>query len=159
MNTRRWFSLALGAFLPLVAACSARHTDIAHANPNHLNPAQAQQIVQEPKTGHTVDTTGTIPQDQTGKKFTAGEPVYVAFKVGNAPLGSKVRIDWYDPNNVKIGTQAKQVTQPQTTMNFAAINTAQWNPGTYHLEIWIADQRADTEEFSVSKPDTSTDNG
>jgi len=146
------------ALLPLVTACSGQHVNAAKGDPQHVNPTLAKEMVQAPATGHSVAADNSIPGDQQGKKFTAGQAVFVAFKVEHAPVGSQVRVDWYGPHDEKIASEAKTVSGPDVAMSFAEKETQGWNEGTYRAEIWIADQRADAEQFSIVQPD-STGNG
>jgi hypothetical protein len=165
MTKCKWLPAVLVAVLPLAAGCSARQQANAGARASdqvsatHLNSAQAKTMVQDAQTGHQLAPNGIIPSDQQGKTFVAGQPVYVAFKVADAPVGSVVRVDWYSPADVKIGTEEKKLPAPTTTVSFAAPNTQGWNAGTYRAEIWIADQKADTEQFSITGSDSSTSNG
>jgi hypothetical protein len=162
MNGLRRSAWLLTLVLPLAVACSApQPADLETKNPNHVNPTQAKMMVQEPATGHLVGPDGTIPGDQQGKKFSAGEKVIVAFKLADAPVGSEVRVDWYGPNDVKLASEAKKVAAPQTAMAFTELQTSGWNQGTYRAEIWIADQKVDTEQFSIVPADqgSATGNG
>jgi hypothetical protein len=158
MMRSRFAALTI-ALLPIAAACSGQHASSTTGNAQRVTAASAKDMVAAPATGHAIDAENSIPGDQQGKKFTAGQAVFVAFKVERAPVGSQVRVDWYDPHDVKIGSEAKTVSGPDVAMSFAERQTNAWTEGTYRAEIWIADQRADAEQFSIVPPDNAAGNG
>jgi hypothetical protein len=117
--------------------------------PGDLNPVEAQTMVDDVTLGHAVATDGTIPADQQGDDFAPGDPVYVAMEVGDTPAGSAVKVDWYGPNETKVGEETKNVNAGEKYLNFKAGDTANWPKGDYRAEVWIGDEKVNTQQFQI----------
>lgn len=117
--------------------------------PGDLNPVEAQTMIDDVTIGHSVAADGTIPADQQGDDFAPGDPIFVAMKVGDTPANSAVKIDWYGPNETKVGEETKQVTAGETYMSFKAADTANWPKGDYRAEVWIGDEKVNTQQFQI----------
>jgi ribosomal protein L27 len=112
-----------------------------------------KSTVKEVAVGHQVAADGTIAADQKGKKFTPGQPVIVAFKVGQAPPGTAVNADWFGPHDNKVNSDTKQVDPGQTSMHFSSGDTSTWVKGDYRVELWVDGQKVATESFSIVNPE------
>jgi hypothetical protein len=160
MSRSRWLACLVAAALPLAAGCNssgqaASGSDDAAANPNHVNPLRAKTMVVNIATGHQLGPDGTIPPDQQGKNFPAGKTIYVAFRLNHAPAGANVRADWYDAQGRKLASTEKKVLPGEPAMSFTSPDTSSWPKGTYRVEIWLGDQKVDTESFSITEPEKS----
>ena len=99
--------------------------------------------------GHQLGADGGIAADQQGKNFAPGQPVFVAFRSGSAPAGTVVEIDWFGPDNQKLGSDQKQIDPGQSAMHFTTTGTGNWGLGDYHADLLVNGQKADTEHFSI----------
>jgi|HubBroStandDraft_3_1064219.scaffolds.fasta_scaffold16945_1 hypothetical protein len=160
MSRSRWLAGLMAAALPLAAGCNssgqaASGAGDGAANPNHVNPLRAKTMVVNVATGHQLGPDGTIPPDQQGKNFPAGKPLFVAFRLHDAPAGANVRADWYDAQGRKLASTEKKVLPGEPAMSFTSPDTSSWPKGTYRVEIWLGDQKVDTESFSIAEPEKS----
>jgi hypothetical protein len=99
--------------------------------------------------GHQLGADGSIAADQQGKNFVPGQPVFVALRSGSAPAGTVIEIDWFGPDNQKLGSDQKQVDPGQGVTHFATTSTGSWGLGDYHADLLVNGQKADTEHFSI----------
>jgi len=147
---------------PLVALCGCRSQDQAAAdnggNPAAMTASQAKAAVAEVVIGHQLAADGTIAADQKGNNFQAGQPVIVALKIGQAPVGTPVTIDWYGPNNQELANDQLTVPSGAQALHFTAKDTSSWGPGDYHADLSLGGQKVDTERFSIAAPDKAADN-
>lgn len=163
--TTHWMAALLLA-LPLAIGCAHKEgaemddkddtatqvseTEKAGVNqPGDLNPVEAQTMIDDVTIGHAVGADGTIAADQQGDDFAPGETVYVAMEVGDTPAGSAVRVDWYGPGEQKVSQETKTVTAGEHNMSFAAKDTASWKKGDYRAEVWVGDEKVNTQQFQI----------
>jgi hypothetical protein len=118
-------------------------------SPSDLSPATAQARVDDVKVGHALDADGKIADDKKGDKFAPGKTVYVSMSVGDTPASSAIKVVWYGPNDTRISDETKTVETGQHNLNFSSGDTAKWAKGDYHVEVWIADEKVNTENFSI----------
>jgi hypothetical protein len=147
----------------VVALCGCRSQDQAAAdndgNPAAMTASQAKDAVAEVVIGHQLAADGTIAADQKGNNFQAGQPVIVALRIGKAPVGTPVTIDWFGPNNQALANDQLTVSKGAQALNFTAKDTGSWGPGDYHADISVGGQKVDTERFSIvaaEKADSGT---
>ncbi len=113
-----------------------------------LSPMAAEARVDDVSTGHALGADGAIADGQSGDDFAPGETVHIAMKVGDTPAGSAVKIIWFGPGEKRIDETTKTVDAGQTYLNFEA-DTKDWAKGDYKAEIWIGDEKVNTESFQV----------
>ena len=169
----RYKSLAvmvLVAGLPLAAACKPKEQaetqsesaesaapqatpgEIPGANtnnPNDVSGMKAQSWIDDVTLGHKVGADGTIATADQGDDFAPGDPIYLTMKVGDAPAGSQVKVEWYGPGEAKIKEDAKPVTAGQATMTFEQTDTASWAKGDYRAEVWAGDEKVNDQHFQI----------
>jgi len=119
------------------------------ANPNDLNPVTAQSYIDKVRMGHQLGTDGTIAEDQKGDNFSPRQPIHLSMTVKDAPANAAVKVVWYGPNETKIRTEQKSVPVGATTLAFSSTDTAKWALGDYRAEVWIGDEKVDTESFKM----------
>jgi hypothetical protein len=144
----------------LLAAVGCRSQDQAAAdssNPGMLSPKEARTAVGEITVGHQVGADGTIAADQKGNNFNAGQPVFIAFKIGEAPAGTLVTVDWFGPGNQPLASDQKAVSKGESAMSFGSKDTNAWGPGDYRADITVGGQKVDSERFSIVAPDKADD--
>ncbi len=117
-----------------------------------LNPVSAQMMVDDVTIGHHVATDGTIAATDQGDDFAPGETVNVTMKVADAPAGSVVRVLWYGPGEKKINEDSKTVEAGAQYLPFQA-DTTSWKKGDYRAEVWVGDEKVNTQEFQVVDKD------
>ncbi|MEO8379810.1 MAG: hypothetical protein ABI779_09120 [Acidobacteriota bacterium] len=118
-------------------------------SPNDLNPVAAQSYIDDVTIGHELGADGTVPAGQGGDDFAPGQPIHIAMKVKDAPAGAAVKLVWYGPNETKINEEQKDVPAGATTLAFSATNTAAWAKGDYRAEVWIGDEKVNTQQFQI----------
>jgi hypothetical protein len=165
MKSLKLMAVLLALALPLAVGCKKEgaevddrddtSTSVTEAEkpgvnkPGDLNPVEAQTMIDDVTIGKSVAADGTIAADQQGDDFAPGDAVNVAMKVGDAPAGSAVRIVWSGPNNTKIAEETKTVASGQPTMSFTSGSTASWAKGDYTADIWIGDEKVNTQHFNI----------
>ena len=170
MKSLKLMALLLAMALPLAVGCKSKEgaemddrddtaTSVTEQEksgvnqPGDLNPAEAQTMVDDVTIGKSVGADGTIAVDQQGDDFAPGDPVYVAMKVGDAPAGSAVKVVWYGPGETKIGEEQKTVATGQPYLSFKSADTSSWQKGDYRAEVWIGDEKVNTQQFNLTDKD------
>jgi len=118
-----------------------------------LNPVEAQIAVDDVTIGKSVGPDGTIAADQQGDDFAPGDSVNVAMNVGDTPAGSLVKVVWFGPNETRIGEETKTVEQGVAHLAFKSADTASWAKGDYRAEVWIGDEKVNTQQFQIVEGD------
>jgi len=167
MRTPKLTALLLIAALPLFGACKARErAEMAEKgpvpsqttekeipgtnNPNDLSPAKAQTYVDDVTMGHRIGSDGTIAAKDQGDDFAPGDPIFITMKVADAPAGSQVKVAWYGPGETKIKDEQKTVNAGDKYLTFEAANTGSWQKGDYRAEVWIGDEKVNTQELKIT---------
>lgn len=170
MNAKKMLVLLLLLMLPLAIACGPKETaetddpdDTAATTteqeksgvdqPGDLNPVEAQTMIDDVTIGHSVGADGTIAADQQGDDFAPGDPINVVMEVGDTPAGSAVKIVWFGPNETRIGEETKTVTAGEKHLGFQTTDTGSWAKGDYRAEIWIGDEKVNTQQFQIVDKD------
>jgi hypothetical protein len=117
-------------------------------SPGDLNPVEAQTMVDDVTIGKKVGADGMIAIDDQGDDFAPGETVNLVMKVADAPAGSAVKVVWYGPGETKINEESKTAETGAQYLNFQA-ETASWQKGDYRAEVWIGDEKVNTQQFQV----------
>jgi hypothetical protein len=86
---------------------------------------------------------------QGGDDFAPGQPVHVTMEVGDAPPNSTVKVVWYAPGETKITEENKPVVAGQKYLAFSANDTKSWKQGDYRAEVWIGDEKVNTQQFQI----------
>lgn len=118
-------------------------------NPNDLNPVKAQTLIDDVTIGHKV-VDGTIPNADQGDDFAPGQTIYIAMKVADVPATSKVKVTWYGPGETKIGDDEKSVPTGAKYLTFENSKTSSWAKGDYRAEVWVGDEKVDTQQFNIT---------
>jgi hypothetical protein len=165
-TTRAVLVLLLLLALPLALACGPRETaetddpdDTATQTSEQeqpgtngegdLNPLEAQMAVDDVTLGHDMNPDYTIPQDQQGDDFAPGETVHLSMEVGDTPAGSAVKVVWYGPGETQVGEETKTVNAGDKYLAFHSNDTASWAKGDYRAEVWIGDEKVNTQQFQI----------
>ena len=166
------FAIALTAALPLLtlAACKPHEqaetqaqTDQAPApeatpgeiagtnnnNPNDVSAMKAQSWIDDVTVGKKVGADGTIAEADQSDDFVPGDAIHVTMKVGDAPAGSQVKVVWYGPGETKIDESTKTVNAGDHYLAFESGSTASWAKGDYRAEVWIGDEKVNTQQFNI----------
>src|SRR5437016_9281741 len=102
-RTLHWIPCMLLAALLSLAGCHSQDQASAdNANGGVMTPSQAKAAVGDVAVGHQLGADGTIAGDQKGNRFTAGQPVVIAFRIGQAPAGTPVAIAWFGPDGQQL---------------------------------------------------------
>jgi hypothetical protein len=166
MRTTKLLAALLVAALPFALGCKpkegaepddasdtaaqATEGEIAGTNqPSDLNPVEAQTMVDDVTIGHQVGADGTIAVADQGDDFAPGDPIYVAMRVADTPAGSAVKVVWYGPGETRIGEDQKTVNTGDQHLSFKAADTAAWAKGDYRAEVWIGDEKVNTQQFQI----------
>jgi hypothetical protein len=120
------------------------------SSPADIAPTTAQSWIDDVTIGSVLAADGSMAPGHTGDDFAPGQPVVVAMKVGDAPPNSTVKVVWYGPGETKIGEENKPVVAGQKYLNFTASDTAKWAKGDYRAEVWIGDEKVNTQQFNIT---------
>ncbi len=169
MKTTKLWAVLLMAILPLTVACGREGAETDDADdtattaeatageqeqagvdaPGDLNPVEAQMAIDDVTLGHSVGADGTIAADQQGDDFSPGQPVHLSMEVGDTPAGSAVKVVWYGPGETKIGETTETVDAGVSHVSFQSADTASWQKGDYRAEVWIGDEKVNTQQFQI----------
>lgn len=156
----RVLSTLLVLTLLLVAACGrdetaeppAATTTVEQAgtsSPSDVAPVTAQTWIDDVTIGSELAPEGNMAAGKTGDDFAPGRPIHLAMEVGDAPPNSQVKVVWYGPGETKVGEETKPVVAGQKYLNFTASNTGKWAKGDYRAEVWIGDEKVNTQQFQI----------
>lgn len=123
------------------------------SSPSDIAPTTAQSWIDDVTIGSELAPDGSMVVAKTGDDFAPGQPVHLAMEVGDAPPTSSVKVVWYGPNETKIGEENKPVVAGQKYLNFTATDTASWAKGDYRAEVWIGDEKVNTQQFQIVDAD------
>lgn len=119
------------------------------SSPADIAPPTAQSWIDDVTIGSELGPDGAMAAGKTGDDFAPGQPIHLAMETGDAPAASQVKVVWYGPNETKIGEETKPVTQGQKYLNFTAADTTSWAKGDYRAEVWIGDEKVNTQQFQI----------
>jgi hypothetical protein len=118
-------------------------------NPSDIAPTTAQSWLDDVTIGHELSADGSMVTGKGGDDFAPGQPIYIAIETGDAPPGATVKVVWYGPNETKINEENKPVVAGQKYLNFTADKTASWAKGDYRAEVWVGDEKVNTQQFQI----------
>ncbi|HYN23160.1 MAG TPA: hypothetical protein VE078_19530 [Thermoanaerobaculia bacterium] len=172
MNIKKTLALLLMLVLPLALTVACGHQETAEYDDKDdtatatsekeqpltdgeadLNPIEAQTMIDDVTIGHGVDAAQTIPQEKQGDDFTPGETVHISMEVGDTPAGSAVKVVWYGPGDTQVGEATKTVAAGEKYLTFESSNTSSWAKGDYRAEVWIGDEKVNTQQFQIVDQD------
>ena len=122
-------------------------------NPADVAPITAQTWIDDVTIGSELAADGSMVAGKTGDDFAPGQPIHLTMEVGDAPPTSAVKVVWYGPNETKIGEENKPVVAGQKYLSFTATDTASWAKGDYRAEVWIGDEKVNTQQFQIVDAD------
>ncbi len=168
MNAKKMLALTLLLALPLAIGCGKKEgaeTDTSDMSDTatttseteqpgteqagDLNPVEAQIAIDDVTIGKSMGADGTIAADQQGDDFAPGDTVHVAMNVGDTPAGSLVKVVWFGPNETRIGDETKTINAGDTNVSFHSTDTTSWAKGDYRAEVWIGDEKVNTQQFQI----------
>jgi hypothetical protein len=160
MKYNHSLAVLLTLALPLSAGCRARSvheatenslgTPYSSAASEHLDPVKAKNMVSDVTLGKKVSADGNITSADQANKFAPGEPVFLEMKIGGAPAGTVVKVDWFDSADKKLAEDQKTVDKKVKYVDFQAKDAATWPAGDYRAEIWIGDQKVASQQFTIA---------
>ena len=119
-------------------------------SPADVAPTTAQSWLDDVTIGSELAADGSMATGKTGDDFAPGQPIHIAIETGDAPPGAIVKLVWYGPNETKIGEENKPVVAGQKYLNFTATDTKAWAKGDYRAEIWVGDEKVNTQQFNIT---------
>ena len=122
-------------------------------SPADVAPVTAQTWIDDVTIGSELAPDGSMVAGKTGDDFAPGQAVHLTMEVGDAPPASTVKVVWYGPNETKIGEENKPVVAGQKYLSFTAADTASWAKGDYRAEVWIGDEKVNTQQFQIVDAD------
>jgi hypothetical protein len=158
-------ALLLTSMLPLALACqTTEEAEVDDADdtapvtseqevpgidrPGDLNPVEAQTMVDDVTIGKMAGADGMIAAENQSDDFAPGETVIITMNVSDAAAGSAVKVAYFGPGEVKVTEQEKPVTEGEKYLAFEA-DTDDWPMGDYRAEVWIGDEKVNTQQFQI----------
>jgi hypothetical protein len=120
------------------------------SSPTDVAPTTAQSWIDDVTIGSELAADGSMVTGKTGDDFAPGQPIHITMEVGDAPPNSAVKLVWYGPNETKIGEENKPVVAGVKYLNFTATDTKSWAKGDYRAEVWIGDEKVNTQQFNIT---------
>jgi hypothetical protein len=119
------------------------------ANATDVAPVTAQTWIDDVTIGSELAPDGSMVAGKTGDDFAPGQPIHLTMEVGDAPPNSSVKVLFYGANETKVGEETKPVVAGQKYLSFTAPNTGSWAKGDYRAEVWIGDEKVNTQQFQI----------
>ena len=120
--------------------------------PSDISQATAMTRVSDLELGSALGPNGDIADGSQRDDFAAGEPIFVAFEVGDVGAGSAVKAVWKGPDDLRLHEEIKTVVAGSTHLSFAAPSTKTWAPGNFEVEIYLGDEEGGSESFEIKAP-------
>lgn len=114
-----------------------------------VNPIAAQSWIDDVRLGVALGPDGSIGEQAERDMFTAGDPILVSMSTKDAPPAAAVRVVWMTPDGNPAHEEEKSVSGGQEFLSFEALDTSRWPPGEYRVEVWVGDERVDSEPFHL----------
>lgn len=153
-----------GCLVPLVA-CDARTaeptTGVSEREipgtgaPNDLSPLVARARIDDVTIGTDVAADGSVPAMAVTDDFAPGEAVHLAMDVADAPDGSAVRVVWLSESDARLHDETKTVDPGAEHLSFR-VDTSGWALGDYQAEVWLGDERVNTQHFQIVEPEAAS---
>jgi hypothetical protein len=105
-------------------------------------------MVDDVTIGKKVGADGMIAMEDQGDDFAPGEKIFLTMNISDAAAGSSVKVDWYGPGETKIGEETKPIAAGAKYLTFEG-DTTGWQKGDYRAEVWIGDEKVNTQQFQV----------
>ena len=118
-------------------------------SPSDVAPTTAQSWIDDVTIGHELAADGSMATGKGGDDFAPGQPIHLTMEVGDAPPNSTVKVVWYGPGETKIGEENKPVVSGQKYLAFTSADTKSWAKGDYRAEVWIGDEKVNTQQFQI----------
>jgi hypothetical protein len=164
--------LLASCLLPLLYACEAPYegaeaeadevtpgtseTEVAGADAgDDLSPAEAEARIDDVTLGTALAGDGSIPMDQVTDDFAPGEEVHLAMEVGDTPAGSAIKVVWLGESDARLHDETKTVAVGTHYLSFQ-VDTDNWALGDYRAEVWIGDERVNTQHFQIVEADKAS---
>src|SRR5688500_4699177 len=119
------------------------------SSPSDIAPTTAQTWLDDFTLGSELAPDGQMVAGKTGDDFAPGQAVHLSMETGDAPPNSAVKVVWYGPNETKIGEENKPVVAGQKYLAFTSADTKSWAKGDYRAEVWIGDEKVNTQQFQI----------
>ena len=119
------------------------------SSPSDVAPVTAQTWLDDFTIGHELQPDGMMVAGKGGDDFAPGQPIHLSMEVGDAPPNSTVKVVWYGPGETKIGEENKPVVAGQKYLAFTSGDTKSWAKGDYRAEVWIGDEKVNTQQFQI----------
>jgi hypothetical protein len=120
--------------------------------PSDIAPTTAMARVADLELGSALGPNGDIAEGSQRDDFAPGEPIFVAFEVGDVGTGSAVKAVWKGPDDLRLHEEVKTVAAGSTHLSFAAPSTKSWVPGNFEVEIYLGDEEGGSESFEIKAP-------
>jgi hypothetical protein len=117
-----------------------------------LSPPVAEARIDDVTLGTGLAADGSIPVDAVTDDFAPGAEVNLAMTVDDAPAGSAVKVVWLGRNDVELHEETKTVPAGANHLHFQ-VDTDNWSLGDYRAEVWIGDERVNTQHFQIVEAD------
>lgn len=146
----------------LLIACSPEEAEVATettetametALDDMTDGLTAQIWVDDPTLGSALNEEGRVALGFADNDFVAGDTIYYAMEIGDAPAGANVRVVWFGMDGAQVHEETKQVEAGMDYMHFEAPDTAAWTPGDYRVEVYANDELAHEEDFNIEEAD------
>jgi hypothetical protein len=124
-------------------------------HPSDLNPAEAQTMIDDVTIGKMAGPDGMIPMENQGDDFAPGQKVVIAMNVSDAAAGSAVKVAFFGESDAKVKEEEKTIPAGAKYLTFEA-DTTGWAKGDYRAEVWIGDERVNTQQFQIVEPDQAS---
>lgn len=135
-----------------LAACQSTPNEVQLADEGMRDGVAARDGVTASVGGVTIGK--SVNQDHTIKDptrtFGAKDTVYASVKVTGQANSGLVRALWLDPDGQPLQNEFRLVTPSRNeVVEFKAAKPDGLKAGEYHLEIYLDDRRAGSQEFAV----------
>lgn len=117
--------------------------------PGDVSPISAQTWLDEFSLGHATNPDSSITAGRTGDDFAPGAPIHLSMETTDAPPNTTVRVLWYGPAETILGEEQKSVLPGGRYLSFQAPDTSSWAKGDYRVEVWVGDEKVNTQQFQI----------
>jgi hypothetical protein len=129
---------------PAVVEQEAAGTD----HPSDLNPVEAETMIDDVTIGHMTSGDNTIMPDRQGDDFSPGQPVFISVNVSDATAGSAMKVLYFGSADAKVAEKEVAINEGAEYVAVEA-DTTGWPKGDYRAEIWIGDEKVNTQRFNI----------